>query len=194
MVGVDIGGYLEDEARELGLVGVHHSLLGLCWLRVGGYLHEAVEQLLYAEVVERGAEEHRGDFCLAVVVHVKLRVNAVHQFEVIAKMLREVLAHVLLQVGRLHVHLYLLRLALLVGGEEIEVVLIDVVHALELHALSYWPRERAHVYVELLLKLVEQVEGVAALTVHLVDEYDDRRVAHAAHLHELPGLCLHAFG
>ena len=48
--------------------------------------------------------------------------------------------------------------------------------------------------VQLLLKLVKEVEGVAALTVHLVDEDDDRGVAHTAHLHELSCLCLHTFG
>ena len=49
-------------------------------------------------------------------------------------------------------------------------------------------------YLKFLLQLVEQVEGVATLTVHLVDKDDNRRVAHAAHLHQLACLGLHTFG
>ena len=52
VVGVDVGGYLEDESRELGLVGLHHALLGLGGLRAWGYLDEAVEQFLHAEVIK----------------------------------------------------------------------------------------------------------------------------------------------
>ena len=48
--------------------------------------------------------------------------------------------------------------------------------------------------VQLLLQLVEEVERVASLTVHLVDEDDDRGVAHAAYFHEFARLCLDAFG
>ena len=48
--------------------------------------------------------------------------------------------------------------------------------------------------LQLLFQLVEQVEGVASLTVHLIDEDDHRRIAHAADLHQLACLSLHTFG
>ena len=83
---------------------------------------------------------------------------------------------------------------MLVGSEEVELLLVDVVNALELHTLVNRPRQRAHLYLQFLLQFVEQVERVATLAVHLVDEYDDRGVAHTAHLHELACLCLHALG
>ena len=47
---------------------------------------------------------------------------------------------------------------------------------------------------QFLLQLVEQVEGVTTLTVHLVDEDDDGRVAHATNIHQLACLRLYAFG
>ena len=47
--------------------------------------------------------------------------------------------------------------------------------------------------MQLLLKFVEQFEGVASLAVHLVDEDDDGSVAHTAYFHEFARLCLHAF-
>ena len=48
-------------------------------------------------------------------------------------------------------------------------------------------------YLKLCLQLVKKVEGVASLTVHLVDEDDNRRVAHTADLHQLACLCLDTF-
>ena len=45
-----------------------------------------------------------------------------------------------------------------------------------------------------MLQLVEQIKGVAAFPVHLVDEDDYGGRPHAAHLHELSRLCLHTFG
>ncbi len=144
MVRIDVGRYLEDEAGELGFVGRHHPLLCLRGLWVGRNLDKAVEQLLYTEVVERRTEEYGGHFGLAVVVDAKCGVDAVDEVEVVAQSLGKVLTDMLLEVGRRDVNFHLLRLALLVGREEVEVVLVDVVHTLELHALSNRPGEGAY--------------------------------------------------
>lgn len=88
------------------------------------------------------------------------------------------------------VHSHLLGNPLLVGREEIQLVLIDIIHALEACSLVDGPRERAYFDLQFLFQLVQEVERVASFTVHLVDEDDDRRVAHAAYLHQLPGLSL----
>lgn len=53
VVRIDVGCDLEDEACELRLVGLHHSLFGFRRLWVRCYLYEAVEKLLHTEVVER---------------------------------------------------------------------------------------------------------------------------------------------
>ena len=52
MVRVDVGRYLEDEAGELRFVGRNGSFLGNGWTRTGGNLNEAIEQFLYAKVVQ----------------------------------------------------------------------------------------------------------------------------------------------
>ena len=194
VVRVDVCRDLEDEPRELRLIGLHDALFSLRWLRVGSNLNEAVEELLYTEVVEGRTEEYGCNLCFAVVLDIERWVHAVDEFEVIAQMLGEVFTDVLLEIRRLYVDLYFLRLTLLVGCEEVEVVLKDVVHALELHALSDRPGERPYVDMQLLLQFVEQVERVTAFAVHLVDEDDDGCVAHAADLHELTRLRLHTFG
>ena len=194
VVWVYVGGNLEDEARELVLRRLHHALLRLGGTGAGGYAHEAVEQLLHAEVVEGGAEEDGGGLPRQVAIHGELGVNAVYQLQVIAQLGGLALPYPLVQLSGLYVYGHLLRHSLLVGGEEVELPLVDIVHALEAQPLADRPREGADMDVELLFQLVEQLEGVSSLAVHLVDEDDDGGVPHAAHLHELAGLRLHALG
>ena len=52
VVGVDVGGYLEDEACELRLLWLYVTLLGFRGTGRGSYLNKAVEELLDTEVVE----------------------------------------------------------------------------------------------------------------------------------------------
>ena len=48
--------------------------------------------------------------------------------------------------------------------------------------------------MEFFFELVEEVEGILALAVHLVDEHDDGRLAHTANGHQLARLRLHTLG
>ena len=96
--------------------------------------------------------------------------------------------------GRGETYLHLLRHPLLVGREEVEFVLIDIINALELLSLVDRPRQRTHLDLQFLFQFVQQVERVATFAVHLVDEDDDGRIPHAAHLHQLPRLRLHTLG
>jgi hypothetical protein len=66
-----------------------------------------------------------------------------------------------------------------------------VVAADELAAHADRPGGGADVELKLLLDLVDDLEGVARLAVHLVAEGQDRKVAQAADLEELAGLGLH---
>ena len=194
VVRVDVGGNLEDEACKLRLLRLHHSLLclGRLWRR--GNLHEAVQELLHTEVVQSRTEEHRSHLGGAIGLHLELWVHAVHQLQLLSQLVGLSLAHTLVELLALNVYSHLLGHTLLVRGEEVELMLVDVVHTLESGALTDRPTEWAHLDFELLLQLVEHVEWVATLTVHLVDEDDDRGVSHTAHLHQLSGLRLHTLG
>ena len=191
VVGVDVGGNLEDEARELGLVGLHVTLLGLGGLRRRGYLDKAVQQFLHTEVVECRTEEDGSHLGRAVRLHLEVGIDAADQLQVLTQLLGILLAHSLVQLLAVNVHLHFLRHALLVGGKQVELLLVDIIDALELGTLVDGPRQRTDLDFQFLLQLVQQVERVAALTVHLVDEDDDGRIPHAAHRHQLAGLSLH---
>ena len=56
------------------------------------------------------------------------------------------------------------------------------------------PGDRRGIQRQLLLDLVEDLEGIAAFAVHLVDEGDDRDVAHAADFEELQRARLDTLG
>ena len=200
VVGVNVGRNLEDKAGELVLLGTHCALFCLSGARRGRYTHEAVEQLLNAEVVERAAEEDRCRVGLKIEAVGAFRdlghrrVDAFNHLQVVAQAEGIVIANGLLQLGRINVHFDALLQALLVGLKERETPLVDVVDALEALSLVDGPGEGAHLDVKLLLQLVQEIEGILALAVHLVDEDDDGRLAHAAHFHELARLGLNAFG
>ena len=70
----------------------------------------------------------------------------------------------------------------------------QVVAAEEVLAHADRPGRRRDVELQALLDLVQQVERVAPLAVHLVDEGDDRDVAQPADLEQLAGLRLDALG
>jgi hypothetical protein len=73
-----------------------------------------------------------------------------------------------------------------------EAVLQQVVGTGEIVRAADRPGDGRSVEGEGLLDLVDQVEGVAALAVQLVDEGEDRDVAQAADLEQLAGLRLDA--
>ena len=83
---------------------------------------------------------------------------------------------------------------LLVGLEEVEGMLIDVVDAFELGAYIDRPRQRTYADFQFAFEFVENVERVAPLAVELIDEDNHRSVAHTAHFHEFAGLLLDTFG
>ena len=72
---------------------------------------------------------------------------------------------------------------LLVGGEEVEAVLEDIIDAFELRTDINGPAQRANGDFKFGFQLVEDVERIATLPVEFVDKYNHRRTPHAAHLH-----------
>ena len=82
-----------------------------------------------------------------------------------------------------------------VGGlEQVQLPVDEVVDALEALAHADRPGPRHAGDAELVLDLVEQLERGSALAVELVDEGDDRRVAHATDPDQLLGPRLDALG
>ena len=205
MVRIDIRCNLEDETSELLLFRRYHALLCLGGLRTRCDLHEAVQQFLYTEVVQGRAEEYRCHLSGTIGLHVKGRIHTIHQFQVLAQLLSILLSNHIINIrvrtplarwrgvgGEAYLHL--LCHPLLVGCEQVELLLIDVIHSFELRSLVDRPRQRSYLDLQFLFQLIEQVERITSFAVHLVDEDNHRGVPHSAYVHQLTSLCLHTLG
>ena len=106
VVGVDVGRYLEDEPRELLLVGIYKPFLGLSGSGRRCYLDEAIQEFLHTEVVEGRTEEHGSHLGTEVG---RLRaslladglfergIDSLYHLQVLAQLLCIVLAHSLIE-------------------------------------------------------------------------------------------------
>ncbi len=82
--------------------------------------------------------------------------------------------------------------AALARGVGVDAVLEQVIDALQLAAHADRPGDRRGADLQHLLDLIEQLDRRAPVAIELVDEGHDRRVAQAAHLHQLDGALLDA--
>ena len=194
VVGVHVGMNLENKARESLFAGIHLTFESLCRARTGGYLAETVQQFLHAEIVQSRPEEHRCQLSGQIGLHVEIGIDALQQIHVLAQFGGIAFAHAVVQLGVVEVDGHALRDGLLGGIVEVQTVLVEIIDTLELGSDIDGPGEGTARDFEFLLHLIHQIEGVFALAVHLVDEHDDRRVPHAAHLHQFAGLGLDALG
>ena len=193
MVGIYVGGYLEDEAGKLWLLRLDCALFGHGGTRRGSYLYETVEQFLHSKVVKGRPKEHWCHLCTAVGFDVKLRIDSVYKLQVVAQLSGISLSNLLVKLVGVDVYLHFLRHTLFVWREEVQLLLVNVINAFEPCALIDRPREGSNVYLQFVFQLVEEVEGVSSLAVHLVYEDYHGSVPHTANLHELPCLRLNAF-
>ena len=195
VVGIHVGMNLEDKTREGFFLGLDHALdcSGRTWRRSN--LTEAIEQLLDTEVIERRTKEDGSQVTIQISLMVEVGIDAREEFYVLAQLVGILLSDTSIQFGVVEtVDCHTLGDGLLAGGIEVEALLVEVIDTLETLADIDWPSHWATRDFELLLQLVHEVEGVLALTVHLVDKDDDWSIAHTAHLHQLVGLALDTLG
>src|SRR5574344_169812 len=193
VVRVDVGGYLKDESGELVLGRFDHSLFSLRRTGTGRYLDETVEELLNTEVVECTSKEDGSDIGIKIIGNFEVGIDTVDQFQVVTQLLCIELTDIGFKVVTVDIDFYFLCLLLLVGGEEVELLFIDVIDAFELRTLVDWPAEGTYFDFQLLFEFIKQVERITSLTVHLIDEDDDGGLTHTADGHQLTGLSLNTF-
>ena len=80
----------------------------------------------------------------------------------------------------------------IVGVEPAHEIAIEIIGPGEIAAAAERPSQRRDIEGERLFDLVEEIEGIAAFAVELVDEGDDRNVAQAADLEQFAGARLDA--
>ena len=183
---------LKDEGGEVGAERVNDAAVGLACQRARRHAQKLLQKRLDAEIRERGAEEHRREAAALNLVHVKLAARA-EQLHVVAKLRRALFAEQLRDRRAVQLDL-LLSGAVFAGnaGEEQKLAGTAVINALKFLAAADGPVAGIRLDPELVFQLVEQVERVARLAVHLVDEGKNGDVAHGADLEQLARLRLDA--
>src|SRR6266436_3346080 len=161
----------------------------------GSVPDERREQLLDAEVVDGGAEEHRRLPTGAVSVRIEALRGALHQLNLLAQGARLITEEVARRTAPQAVDdAVFTDTAALARGVHIDAILGQVVDATQLPTHADGPGDRRGVDAQHALDLIQQLDGRAAIAVELVDEGHDRRVAQAADLHEFDGALLDALG
>ena len=184
MVGVHVGLDLEHEARNLGLGRLDRTRLrGLRpWRRRPG--GDRVEQFLHAEIVVGRTEEHRRQMASTVAFEIERGIARAHQFDFLGE----------IGIGDLVVLDHLADPRLVGVVEHQHAVVGEIVGALEVLARAGGPGHRRDVERQGRGDLVQKLDRVLGLAVHLVDEGDDRHVTQAADLEQLAGARLDALG
>ncbi|EWS64606.1 hypothetical protein Y695_02148 [Hydrogenophaga sp. T4] len=190
---VHVGLNLEHHTGEFGFFGVHHSLDGgaVAWGR--RQVHQRVQHLAHAEVVDRRAEQHGRLFARQKLCFVERGRSAFDQFQLVLGLLKftaeSLQALGVVQAGQ---HVFIATTAVFARSEHAHLVGATVVHAAESLAHAHGPGEGHHGHAKFALDLVHQVQRGLHLAVHLVNEGEDGRVACAADLQQAPRLRLHA--
>src|SRR5438046_1032800 len=156
--------------------------------RPGSVPGERREQLLDTEVVDGGAEEHRRLPAGQVGMRIEAVAGALHQRNLLVEGARLIAEEVARRTAPQAVDgAVLTDPTALARGVHVDAILAQVVDAAQLAPHSDGPGERRGVDAQHPLDLIQQLDGRAAVPIELVDEGHDRRVAQAAHLHELDG-------
>ena len=192
MVRVHVRLDLENKGRQAGFGGSDDPLVGRLCPRRRRHRGERIEQIADAKILQRAAEEDRRQVAFGESLLVESLAGMTHQVEFAGKGRRVEIGIQSGDVGDRH-------LAQPAGGAGIAV---EQAHAAgrhidradEIASAPGRPGDRRGVERQRLLDLVDEVERVAALAVHLVDEGNDRDVAQPADLEQLARSRLDALG
>ena len=161
----------------------------------GRVLDEAVEQLLHAEAVQGGAEEHRRQRASEIGGAIEIVAGAAHQLDLLAQRFRVgPEASIELRLVDSLQHLVLSDAGLAGRREETHPIIRQMIDAPKASAAADRPGDRRAADAQHLLDLVGEGERVPALPVELVDEGHDRSVAETADLHQTAGALLDPAG
>ena len=194
MVGVDVGGNLEDKAGELLFVGLHIAFLCLYRTRAGSYFNKGVQQFFYTKVVQGRTEEYRCQFATQIFLYIEFRIYSFDEFQFATELVGQIRTDLIVEFFGVDIYFYLFGHHLLGRLEKVEVLFVDVVYPFEARTAFDRPSQRAYTNYEFFFQFVEQIERVFGFTVHLVHEDDNRCITHTADFHQLACLGFHPFG
>ena len=158
---------------------------------------QRTQEFRHAEIAQRRAEHDRRHVARAERIGIKRRQKAARHLDAFGHLCEHIRVQVRLEARRIAGNLRgrtdtrrLARAALKLQKN----VAFEVQHAGEALAAGTGPVERRSLELQLVLDLVQQRDRLQRFPVHLVDERDDRDVAHPADFEQLQRLRLDALG
>ena len=184
---------LEDEPRERLLQGIHRALGSCARERTGGALGKGRKQLRDPKVIDGRPKEHGRLPGGTIGLDVPGLRCALHKLDLREKLTGRVAQDLARRLACEAVDpAVLAHAAALARGIGIDAILEQVIDALQLASHADGPGDRGGCDLEHPLDLVQQLDRRAPVAIELIDEGHNRRVAHAAHLHQFDGALLDA--
>ena len=193
VLGVHVRLDLEHKTTEARLARQNFTLMGRTWQRLGRPIDYGVQYLIDTEVAQCRAEEHRGHFALEKGLALEDVTSTLHQLELLDKTVVQIIQ---MGAGLIRIEVFddaLFGTLMAVSGlVDNDVVAFQVIHALEVPVAANRPGYRGGLDIQYRLDFIQQFDRVADITVKLVDEADNRRVAQPADIHQSNGAGLYA--
>src|SRR5882724_1535490 len=192
VLGIKVGVDLEYKAAELIFVHIQEAGGSLPAAGNGRDPDKSIQHFPHPEIIDGAAEEYGSHFSRQIVFHVELAMYSIHQLHILTQGSRILFTQLLVQQGTVQAFYFyhVIIRSLGIGREQDEVLVVEVVNALEVLAAIDRPSHGMELDMELFLYFFEQVEPVLPVPVHFIDEDDHRGIAHAAYFHQAARLGL----
>ena len=194
MVRVHIGMDLENEAGESILFRIDHPFHSRYRTGRRSDIDKAIQQLFHPEVIQGRTKKHGSNISFQISIDIEFRINPFYQFDIGTELFCLSGIDIVFKFRAVDIlKFHILRHILLARSIEIQFLFIYIIDATEPLSHVDRPAQRAHIDMQLLFDLVQQVERVLTVAVHLIDKHDHGSLTHTADFHQLTGLGFHTF-
>ena len=196
MLGVHIGLHLKNESCNLGLFWGKVARLGFLnlWLRTK--FSNPVHQFLDPEGIDRRAEPDRSQISLQQCLRVKWWHQRAHHFHFFAQFVQQMCGHMLVEL-RVIQPVNLNRgcdFIAVCAIHKFQLVKQQVITPHKIGSRANWPACWGHIYRQIFLYFVDDLECVAAFAVHFIAKRQNWQIAQPADLKQLASLAFDPLG
>ena len=191
VIGIHIRLNLEDKAREFFLTRCDQALICRPRARRRCMTRQPIQQMRNAEIAQRGTKIDRRQRPFQKTISIECGIAGTRQQNFLGKGQSPVIPHQRCKL-RVFGRFKLDRFRALRHGQE--AVCCQIINSGEVSRAAHGPCGRGCVQRQQILDFIQQFERLARFAVHLIDEGDDRNVAHAANFKEFARLALDPLG
>ena len=184
MIRVHIGMDLENETGEGILFRIDHPFHSRHGTGRRSDIDKAIQQFFHPEVIQGRTKEHGSDISFQVGIDIEFGINTFYQLDIGTQLfclsgLDIVFKFRAVDILKFHVFRHIL----LARSIEVQFLFIYIIDPPEPLSHVDRPAQRTHMDMQFFFDLVQQVERVLTVTVHLIDKHDHGSLTHTADFH-----------